>query len=80
MLVAVHRDEEAFFVKDVDAFGPLPHVIETLTETLIPFFIAVIVRHRFSKEVTMNELGQKIRAEEVTFFCLALFRRRFIKP
>jgi hypothetical protein len=80
MSVVVHRDEEEFFVKDVDVFGPLPHTIETPTEISIPSFIAVIVRHRCSKKAMMNELGQKKRAEEVTLFCLALFRRRCIKP
>jgi hypothetical protein len=80
MTFAVHRDEEAFFVKDVDEFGPLAHAIETQMEISIPVFVTVIVRHRCIKEAIMKELGQKKRAEEITFFCLAFFRQRCIKP
>jgi hypothetical protein len=57
--VKVHRDEEIFFFKNVEVVGPLPHGIETQIETSIPFFIAVMVRHRLRKQVIMNELVKK---------------------
>ena len=79
MIVSVHRDEEAFFVKDVNNAGSLPDAIETVTETSIPFLITVIFRHRPSKDVIRNEIVQEKRTEEVTLFCLALFRRILAK-
>jgi hypothetical protein len=64
MSVEVHRDEENFFLKDVDVFGPLPHAIETLNEIAIPFFIAIVVRYRCIKEAgTRNVCVQKEKNE-----------------
>jgi hypothetical protein len=79
MIVSVYRDEEAFFVKDVNVACPLPDAIETVMETSIPFCITVIFRHRPSKHIIRNEFAKEKRTEEVTLFCLALFRRILAK-